>query len=81
MYVEFKLPFKEGMLKYTKELLSIRKELVNWSIKYGIQYKEKIIKNVVKVTFSNPEHYTFFGLTWDHSAAQCRLVEPMKPPK
>lgn len=84
MYIEFQLPPNKG-LSITHAMLFIRKELVEWSIKYQIPYKEKFVKDKIKVTFTDPEHYTFFGLTWEpktYSAARYRLVEPMaKPPK
>lgn len=85
MYIEFCLPQGASGLSATHAILFIRKDLIEWSIKYRIQYKEKFVKDKIKVTFSDPEHYTFFGLTWEPAyqiSSRYRLVEPMaKPPK
>lgn len=84
MYIEFTLPTGAGGLAagYTK--FYIEKELRAWSEKYGIPYKTKTQNYRLKVTFTDPEHYSFWVLTWvsvNYSTSRWRLVEPMQPPK
>lgn len=80
MYIEFTLPTgSSGMAAgYTK--LHIEKALKEWSEKYDIHYKSKLQNYRLKITFSNPEHYAFWALTWESNTAaksRWRLIEPM----
>jgi hypothetical protein len=84
MYIQFDLNTDIFGLSNGHALLLIRRELIEWSIKYNISYKEKTVKNTYRVIFNNLETYTFFGLTWDPTYPFCkhyRLIEPMNPPK
>lgn len=85
MYIEFTLPVGISGMSGAHALLLIRKDLVTWYLKHNIEYKEKLVKNLLKVTLPKEEDYSFFGLTWEpHSYASRRykLVEPMaRPPK
>ena len=84
MYIEFTLPHGSAGQAAAHSLLLIRRQLVDWSIQHNIPYKEKLVKYVLKVTFDDPNNYTFFGLTWEpksYAAGRYRLVEPMNPPK
>lgn len=84
MYLEFSLPHGAAGQAAGHALLCIRKDLVDWAIKYDIVYKEKLVKYTLRVFFQDLETYTFFGLTWVpnfHSSKNYRLVEPMDPPK
>ena len=83
MYIEFSIqwPFP-GPNKFSPTALSlIRYDLARWSDKHKIPFKEKTIKDKHRVIFSDPENYTFFGLTFDpeYEASRCyKFVEPMK---
>lgn len=85
MYIEFTISNSGNYQAAGLSLMLIRRQLVEWSVKYNIPYKEKLVKNSLKVTFEDAENYTFFGLTWEpktYSASRYRLVEPMaRPPK
>lgn len=85
MYIEFSLPNGAAGQAAAYSLRAIRKELEDWSLKHNIPYNEKLNKYIFKVTLADPEHYTFFGLTWEprsYAATRFRLVEPMsRPPK
>lgn len=83
MYIEFSLPNGSAGQAAAHSLIVIRKQLVEWSIQHNIPYNEKLSKYILKVTFEDPNHYTFFGLTWEprsYAAKRYRLVEPMDPP-
>lgn len=61
MYVEFSIP--NGITGPTA-LLLLRRDLVDWSLQHRINYTEKTVKNTHRVCFADPEHYTFFRLSW-----------------
>jgi hypothetical protein len=60
MYIEFTLPQDAA----THALAMVRDKLYNWAQKHNVEYKTKIIKHKVRVTFDSDEYYTLFGLTW-----------------
>lgn len=65
MYIEFMLPNGSAGQAAAHSLLIIRRELVEWSMKYDIPYTEKTVKYTHRVCFDNPDHYSFFSLTWN----------------
>jgi len=84
MYIEFTLPSGAGGMAagYTKYY--IEKAFKEWHEKYQIPYKVKTQNYRLKITFDNPEHYSFWALTWESKSvatSRWRLVEPMNPPK
>jgi hypothetical protein len=68
MYIEFTLP--QGPSGITavqpaiQDLNIVAKKLSAWAQKHNVEYKTKIIKYKVRVTFDSDEYYTLFGLTW-----------------
>lgn len=73
MYIEFDV--KEIYLP------TVIQELNRWFEQHQIQFHIKQINHKLKITFSNPEHYTYFCLTWDPLSVitkNYRLIEPMK---
>jgi hypothetical protein len=62
-------------------LPTLIKELDNWYYTHQIQFHIKKMNYKLKVTFAEPEHYTFFCLTWNPKSVNTReykLIEPMK---
>ena len=73
MYIEFDL----------REIYypTLEQELHRWWDQHQIEFHLKIINRIAKLTFTDPEFYTFFCLTWDPTtinAQKYRLIEPMK---
>ena len=64
MYIEFRLPQGAGGGTATHALAVIRNKLHVWAAKYNIEYKTKIFKYTLRVTFDSDDLYTLFGLTW-----------------
>ena len=65
MYIEFQLRDSEKIpLTISIGLLCIRKDLIEWSQKYGISYTEKTVKYTHRVCLNTPEEYTFFLTSW-----------------
>jgi len=80
MYVEFSLPHGSAGQAAAHSLLLIRRALIDWSQKYGISYTEKTVKYTHRVCFENPDHYSFFSLTWNpdskfHSLSRFQIVD------
>ena len=64
MYIEFRLPQGAGGGTATHALAVLRDRLYNWAAKYEVEYRTKIFKYTLRVTFDSDEAYTLFGLTW-----------------
>ena len=65
MYIEFRLPRGAGGPDQASYALSIvQKKLVLWAAKYEVEYRTKVFKYTLRVTFDSDEYYTLFGLTW-----------------
>lgn len=64
MYIEFKLPNNASGIAPAHALGIIRDELYNWAAKYKVEYKTKLYKNTLRITFDTDDLYTLFGLTW-----------------
>jgi hypothetical protein len=63
----------------------ISEELENWANRYSIHkksYKLKIVNKIIKLTFKDANHYSFFCLTWNpmpfSECFQFEIIEPMK---
>jgi hypothetical protein len=56
--------------------------IFEWSKKYDIAYRTKLVKNQFRVTFDNDKHYSFFATTWNPEFSidwlEYQLIEPMK---
>jgi len=64
MYIEFQLPTGAGGQAANYALGLVRNKLSAWAKKYSIEYRQKIIKYTLRVTFDSDESYTLFALTW-----------------
>ena len=82
MYIEFPIPM--DMSNPGFELLRIRKDVADWSMNHNVFYKEKLVKNTIRILFDDQNTYSFFALTWapQYTKSRYQLVDPMaKPPK
>ena len=65
MYIEFRLPRGAGGPDQASYALSIvQKNLVLWAAKYEVEYRTKVFKYTLRVTFDSDESYTLFAMTW-----------------
>jgi hypothetical protein len=64
MYIEFKLPVGTNGTTPAHALDVIRDKLNNWAAKYEVEYKTKLYKYTLRVTFDSDDIYTLFGVTW-----------------
>ena len=64
MYIEFQLPTGAGGQSANYALGLVRNKLSAWAEKYSIEYRQKIFKYTLRVTFDSDESYTLFALTW-----------------
>jgi hypothetical protein len=64
MYIQFRLPQGAGGMAATHALAVIRDKLYNWAAKYEVEYRTKLFKYTLRVTFDSDDLYTLFGLTW-----------------
>ena len=65
MYIEFRLPRGAGGPDQASHALSIvQKKLVLWAARYEVEYRTKVFKYTLRVTFDSDESYTLFALTW-----------------
>ena len=71
MYIEFQLPQGAGGMAAAHALGRIRDKLHNWAAKYQVDYRTKIFKYTLRVTFDSDDSYTLFRLTW--------VVDPKYP--
>jgi hypothetical protein len=63
MYIEFTLPKGPGDARGFA-LAVVRDKLYNWANKYNVEYRTKLFKHTLRVTFESDDLYTLFGLTW-----------------
>lgn len=73
MYIEFSF----NNIDYP----ALEQELLHWYNKHQKAFHLKILNQKVKLTFSKPEDYTYFCLTWDPRTSNLTkylLIEPMK---
>jgi hypothetical protein len=65
MYIEFRLPRGAGGPDQASHALSIvQKKLVLWAARYEVEYRTKVFKYTLRVTFNSDESYTLFAMTW-----------------
>ncbi len=64
MYIEFKLPKGAGGMIPTHALAVIRDKLYNWAAQHEVEYRTKLYKYTLRVTFDTDDIYTLFRLTW-----------------
>jgi hypothetical protein len=64
MYIEFQLPRGAGGQTASYALSIVQKKLILWAAKYSVEYRTKIFKYTLRVTFDSDESYTLFALTW-----------------
>jgi hypothetical protein len=79
MYIEFVLPTGAGGLGAQHAAYEIKKQLFDWSNKYQLPYKIKIVKYTLRVILESAETYNFFALTFE-SQRRWYFVEPMSTP-
>ena len=75
MYIKFDIP--------RWHLVSILTgDLNEWSDRYDISFRFKMVNHTCRVTFDNDRYYSFFATTWNPSDPELRnyqLIEPMNP--
>ena len=64
MYIEFQLPMGAGGQTASYALGTIRNQLILWAKKYNIEYRTKVFKYTLRVTFESDQSYTLFAMTW-----------------
>jgi hypothetical protein len=65
MYIEFRLPRGAGGPDQASYALSIvQKKLILWAARYEVEYRTKVFKYTLRVTFNSDESYTLFAMTW-----------------
>jgi hypothetical protein len=65
MYIEFRLPRGAGGPDQASYALSIvQKKLILWAARYEVEYRTKVFKYTLRVTFDSDESYTLFAMTW-----------------
>lgn len=64
MYIEFRIQDNVPRMVIARAHASIGTNLAEWAEKYNIQYRQKIHKYTLRVTFDKDEFYTLFALTW-----------------
>ena len=64
MYIEFRLPQGASGGTATYALAMLGDKLREWAAKYQVEYRTKIYKYTLRVTFDSDDLYTLFGLTW-----------------
>ena len=64
MYIEFQLPPGNGGITASHALGVILNQFRKWAEKHSIEYRQKIIKHTLRITFDSDESYTLFALTW-----------------
>ena len=64
MYIEFQLRSDVPRMVIVRAHAAIGTNLAEWAEKYKIQYRKKIHKYTLRVTFDEDESYTLFALTW-----------------
>ncbi len=65
MYIEFRLPRGAGGPDQASHALSIvQKKLILWAARYEVEYRTKVFKYTLRVTFNSDESYTLFAMTW-----------------
>ena len=79
MYIEFDLPKGSAGQAAAHSLMLIRRALVKWGLKYSIPYTEKTVKYTHRVCFEDPNHYSFFSMTWNpekrfHALGRWRII-------
>ena len=80
MYIEFRLPTGAGGMAAAHCTALIKRNVAAWAVKHNIEYKTKVVKYTLRLSFNSVDDYTFFQLSWnpDHSwALNYTLVEPM----
>lgn len=84
MYIEFKLPVDQGaaFAEFYNHILN--QELNNWSDKYHVPYRVKLVKGKQRISFDDDNLYSFFVTTWNpknkkflQQLFQYSLIEPM----
>ena len=64
MYIEVRLPQGASGGTATYALAMLGDKLCEWAAKYQVEYRTKIYKYTLRVTFDSDDLYTLFGLTW-----------------
>lgn len=61
MYIEFDIQSHE----YVPKIYMIRDYLAVWAKQQNIPYREKAIKQKLRVSFDDDRYYAVFSLTWN----------------
>lgn len=67
MYIEFRLPMGAGGMTANYVVAVIRHDLTAWASKYNVEYRNKVFKYTLRVTFDSDELYILFAMTWQHN--------------
>ena len=65
MFIEFHLPTGSAGMAAGMSLQRIKKELTQWSERYGITYTSKTVRYTHRVCFEEDKLYDFFVMSWN----------------
>lgn len=65
MYIEFRLPTEPSLQATALANRLITEHLQEWSNRYNVPYKTKLVKYTRRVTFEDDAHYSLFAMTWN----------------
>ena len=83
MYIEFSLPSTSAGAGLV--LHHLYDALEHWAQRYSVEYRKKLVKYTLRVTFDEDSMYDFFAMTWnpqkgkyliDHYISCYRFVVP-----
>ena len=57
MYIRFEVTS-------STQVRNLNLQIENWSSKYSARHAKKVVKNSLRLTFSDHQHYSLFGITW-----------------
>ena len=85
MYIEFTLPTGAGGMAAGFVHQKLLKYLSKWAEKHNIQYRTKLHKYNMRLTFDDDKSYHFFILSWNPEPGQFdsyyknfKIIDPMK---
>jgi hypothetical protein len=85
MYIEFRWnnEFSSNVIDFMRQAVLNSVDL--WAERFGVRYRTKVVKNVLRITFDDDSYYTLFVTSWRPPPVgqlhewwfDYRIVEPM----